>query len=1678
MTLPRFFGGQKKRIFYSPLLIILLNILGILPFFGQSEVLFPPPGSYNDPIFLEPQGTNNDITGWFVPGNFYPFDFSVPIELTALPGEERHYQIALESPDRGVIHPLGTVEYVIDRRAPRIQPFDPGPGVYSTPLEVRIVADDPADRLRIWVNGQQHNSSDLKLPGRAGQSIRYAVRVEAEDSSGNTTAPIQGVYTLDRRQETVDTPILELLSPIEGRFLNPQLVYLRQSGLEGVFYSTDGTDPLIGGIRYHGPFELSGESIRLRVAGIDTTGRVLTDTVEFSAGTQEYPEIAQGFVNQTINLIPPFDRATYTTEERSPGPFDANFDRPLRITPQANILRAFSLRIGRQTGERGEFRLFFLLEGRTPAIPEPVFMSGSDETALGYKGTQNRLFSSDLLLLPGTGSGYRISGSNGSSNILKEPQSLGELAVFLGLPSLVGTGDSQTILVQQLNEGGNVSPPRQITFSWPQSITNDSELEVIQEGERIEIRAPSQGIFYSIDNGLRARLDGASRLSVPRGLRREGTLRFWEVLEDGTPGRLINTRAFVIDSQLPPGPEIHVQGRRVTIESIYPVRYRILSSNPEAPGIIRDFTPYLGPFDLPPKVGTNVSYRVEAFSQVSESEQSSTSRTVDIFLNEVPASVPELLGLLNGGFVRSERVTTAIANYDQGFEYSYRIEVDGLTTTEGVLEENRLVLTVPQIEAPARAVVTAFSKDDTRSLDPSVNTIDFTIDRIPPSAPTILSPSQDLVANSFVSVVLDNPENEDAVILYNMGPEDPQEYVYSGPIRIEGAQNETITFILRARTEDRAGNRSDEVNRRIVIDRTPPGTPVVRVRNIDGQELSIPSQGPLAVREDLEVVIDSPYPVYIETNSLGGNPAIPGLASPLYEGPIQIKANEGEIRTIRLLARAKDDVGNFSPLHRVIEIQVRKVLPDVPPAPGISRDGNTGLLEWPGGTSDIRFRILNQGDFRSYQGPFAWSIPAGTNELIFEYYAIDLAGNESPRSTVVIPRRNQTSRPIVEGLASSGPFLTMPSFSVQTSKPQGQVRFELSIEGEPREVTVSSPLWNSDVHLEPAEGETLDYRMSFRQFEDGFEASDSVELSFSVDKTPPLPPGSSQEFRSIHYSSVRFAFEVEEGSALYRVVEQEIEDMDPPSLILTDEAVDRENIELYRSAPEEFQIDGVPGKSIRYLIYGVGQDVAGNLSEKARVWEVVIDRQGVYVHPEGSDSADGTKDNPLGSITRAFEVISEGERNRVYLVRGTYNLEHTFEVSKKVEFIGGFSSEWQQENLETLVVPSSRFNGTSLVSVRSTGDLALEHLYVTDPNTLVQALLDVEGGRVTSTGGLTLASPGSLVLVRANKGAAVSLEDSLFLSYEGSSESLFQVESNSELRLKDSEIQFPETPAFLIASQAVPRNYTTVRVLNSSLFLENTKFQAPRARVATNVYLVDSSAEIRSSQIQVPRAQDLGLGIHGIRSSIRLISTEISGNRISATTVLVRLDGGRLSVDGGQFTPEGRLSAIGFIGQDGEITLANSEVLGGSAEDFITVFQLSRSVASISANRVLASWKTRELIFGSLESVTGNWADNSVNLTNTGSVLGFYLIRGGNNEVIDNQLTGTREGTAVYIADPDSLVTVQNNIFSTWQTLLVRNLPGSGSQIRGASVFTDIRSLEAGGEDGQIFSGNRVDQGL
>lgn len=179
-----------------------LIVFGTMALDAQTTVrLSPVPGEYSENVELTI--TSPELIEYRFEGSDRFVEYTRPLELTALAGESRLYTILVRSAGHE-----SSVLYRISRTPPSIPVFDPPPGLYRDPVEVRFIVpehqsvfyslEETRTRFLEW-DGIPITIGELdqRRPTTNGAASReYTIRAYSRDTAGRVTSTTNATYVI------------------------------------------------------------------------------------------------------------------------------------------------------------------------------------------------------------------------------------------------------------------------------------------------------------------------------------------------------------------------------------------------------------------------------------------------------------------------------------------------------------------------------------------------------------------------------------------------------------------------------------------------------------------------------------------------------------------------------------------------------------------------------------------------------------------------------------------------------------------------------------------------------------------------------------------------------------------------------------------------------------------------------------------------------------------------------------------------------------------------------------------------------------------------------------------------------------------------------------------------------------------------------------------------------------------------------------------------------------------------------------------------------------------------------------------------------------------------------------------------------------------------------------------
>lgn len=1698
---------------------------------SQELGLSSPPGRYSRDVILQiqPELDFSDILFRYTSAGQSDFArYTDPLVLRTPENTQYRYEIELLLVRDDKVIRREFIQYTIDKIPPGPVRLDRPAGRYMrrgefSPLasdaeEFEVTISSGASRRELRLNEGEH----FKLDGTSGKFTPYAIRVYALDEAGNRSQPSDFRIEIDRRQE-IEADAIPIVSPVPGDFANRQLLYIDDRGFSALTYTLDGKDPRLGGRSYSNPVLLpAGNDIRLRIHGTTHNGEHLHKDIVFSAADGNYGSLEQGSVSRPLQVPAVRSGLFYRADDRNEvSRFDSPLDRPLRIRPQEGSLRALPLRILDSRDNR-EYRYLFLLDGRRPRLPaldllyfnqaHDDFVSVSETATVSRRlrirsSTQNE---------PGIRLFYTLDGSAPSA------ESDGNLKEIFLDEEILLPGDRTEIQLRiqaRKNESSwSEVYARDLSISSPP----DYSLEITEAREDNQITlnpvlsgqtaAGSSGYRLSFSSGeFRTGLipaDTSLELPLLPGSAADREMLITRYSSSGTESQEILSRNLNLSEGHNIGPRIGIDGEQISITAqenheILKLDYRAIRiPDPLKPDTFKgdepdetvsgSFRKYDSPFSLPVSEGSNINFIIEARSH-HENGSIGINRSGIVPVHRREPSSAEIVGAIPGAAVSENPIELDIHRPEPGVRYYYSVGRNGRqaeppdTESPWTLRSLQLRISPDRSDEQISIRVLPVSQGNP-SLRGSESRFDIRYDTIPPSPPEVSGVDEGVEYGQTLEFRLSSDEGNR--IIYKIRRKDAEqsiepESVYAGPVTLPGVDGRRIIYELRAQSVDPAGNTSEPVEISFALDREKPELPGLRIYRqgeVIKQQLG---QYIFRSSDNLRIEFESDESVLYEL-SRDGTPPVPGTASSRSGKSLELQGVPGSELTYTLLFRSRDSAGNLGEVSNSFEFTIDKENPDPPPEPEISRDGNSGKISW--ATADenkIEYALVSGLDrtadeFSPYEAPFEWQIPDDFSRMRLLYRAVDNAGNRSRIQERVLPRLQIAAVPKVSGIQDGAVYTSSQSIQVYPSS-DGIVRYEISSDGtDPEAVDQRSTIWNSRLDFQAAEGETVQYRIRLRQFIPGYEPSRELQFSFTLDKTPPLPPAisglSTQEY--LHEDqNIRMSVE-NEGQVVYQLRSYIYDSGNLPR------EWDRDFVAPSSMSPGEFEnytepftLQADPGELKLYTIRGYSYDRAGNRSAQDRSWNIIIDKRNVFVDPSRSETGNGSRSEPFNRLATAVGYAGEHNLSEIYLQSGNYPLDAPLSIPMNLGIYGSFDTFWESDSDEdSYLYADKSFRGESLIDTRASS-LVLDSVFLSDSAKDLESLINSSGGSIDLSA-IRMSVAGRSRGIESEK-SRISLMDSQIIGYELEEGMLIKLR-DSQLRMSNSLVSAEELPDFL--DEGIHSSYILIHSQESQLDISSSRILPGSGDNTIALYLYNSSLDLHSNSV-------LGSGfgsstanaVYGENSELRLRDSTVQGSRNAAVVSLLAVSNSDLELSRMELNLEANFGVKGILITGGRLAIEESSFQAVGAGDFVNAIHARNSAELSIHSSEFTGLITAEYTLALLEKSSGEFTGNRLALSGEeGFATAFQISGAGSFLIQDNSLSGISSAAAIRLQSTlsDISLEVASNTFENWGVLLEEFTDSFRSSARQAGRYQTLQELETLDNQGVIFSNNIINQGL
>ncbi|WP_319561207.1 FN3 associated domain-containing protein [Marispirochaeta sp.] len=1476
---------NRSRSLY--ILVSLLLVFSAAGLQGQSFRLSHFPGEYRHSILLEIESeADSRIYYRFAnskSSHFIPYCF--PLELSAFSGEERTYRIEVSRKSiQDANEDIEVFEYLIDKRVPPSPQAKPGPGVYSGQTKVSFA---PQDDSLYYVVDESIAEDPLLWRGDAiilnERETPYRISAYTRDSAGNLSEVAAWEYVV-RQKKSERLESFQIISPVEGDYLNPQFLYVRSETLSDFAYTTDGTDPRRSGKSFSGGkmLDLRGD-ITLSVAGkLPDGGFTEVKTLRYSVGGgDDFPGIpVSGIYRDEKNLGFRQNPVHYTFEERIPTDDDPVTEGNITLFASPRGVISYSLRfISPDSAGKGNghYRYFYLFDTRTPEAP----LISIPGTAPYAEAPVISLSAPEYSRIH-----YTLNGS--------DPDANSQLYSGPFVPPLKSREGNLMVKAVAVAPGGITGPvagrlvPYDLVPPEPPNVTvgkqgRDASLRI-----DVQLDGGSQAVFETgADEASTPAISTDSpvwrgeNLQLPWGMSSRRFFRFAALDKAGNLSSPVTVEAEI--HRIPPDMpsisfadgEVHISGSG---ELYYALERSGFRDEPEDV-----FLPFQDPLPLKGEAEKLIEYQVKAYAedeQGARSDIACASYEIDRRLPELP----RIIGLEDRRVYNSHVLKPGFSSLEEDLDVLYSLGTDAQEPDDP--DSDSPSLRDLSIETEKGREVYYHLK--LRPVFPRrgrlgrVSSFRFVVDRNPPEIPEIYGlPEGGITDDEVVLRLAEMPEDVSAFLLItdiSDGHAAPEESdspetdspnnaeAYTTPRLIEVQEGKDRTFSINISVVDAAGNQSTlNTPLQLRIDRRLPAEPKIT---------GIPEAGKSS--SPLRIELIPPEDARAEYRILNQEdiPRAATLPFQIYEGPLELSGAEGECHIMQLEYRSFDAAGNRSikTLRKVITLDRRKTAAPADPAVQYLDSGRAAELSWnvpPGNT--LFYCIGEQSDWLIYRSPVALYVSPGERAVQVQSYLQSDSGVTSAVRTINIePPVQEGESVFVRGAKNGGIYGNQVLLEPAVNLSGAYIRYELGLNSEPAQVNSFSPLLDKTVALNVPSG--MEGRFSIRMgLYTSLESRVPVSgehLQFTIDRLPPRPPLLTEIGGRVDDSTFKqIELEGEGDRILYSL----------------DGGEPRTEYE------DAIRLDtrGKSGESV--VIRATALDRTGNRSS-VREWKVLLDQDIIYVSESGNDLYEGTRLKPYRSLEKALEQAQSLNLSTLYIASGSYTVQRPLVISREIKIVGGLKPEtWTAEGTSLIRTGEYFPDGSEILSVRK--DCSIEALRFSDPDGKVKVPVAVQNANVF------------IQNIDAD-------EDSAF---------------DYLLRQDDGVVTAADTSISRGGRRGIFLNQ------GGSLNISGTNLTAPANLSGdwTAVTVQDGSLEAADTEIR-PGGGSRSVAIHGEGAYLNLKRTELFSGSGSRSAIALRLVRGQATIIGGRITALEAQTPTAVSAEASRLDIKDAEIaLGG-----------------------------------------------------------------------------------------------------------------------------------------------------
>ncbi len=1612
----------------SPLLSVLYGLEGVISSSHES-------GFYSDDFEL----SLSTISGIDL---YYHFDESMdktdvkyifPLSLTAMSGELREYNIVLSALEGNEILETKTIKYIIDKDIPAPPVLDKNDGLYNNSISMEFKKNEDDIYYSVKSSGNNNftlwDGKAIDIP-QADSLITEIINSYCEDSAGNRSSVQVNSFTIIPAIKK--HLLLEVKSPVEGVFLNNQLIYIDTSGYKWIRYSFDDVDPVSRGTSYINPVILKKRGkYKLNIAAMPLKSEeVLTKKIVFSIIDNQNIILNRnsGIYTEDISLKFNKNSMNYNLEDRAVVAWDTSLPGTLNFRTVPGVVKYISLRISNPAVE-GEFRYFFILDKRIPAAPlisvaakSPI----SKDTEVRILGIQG----ADLYYTTNGSTPDRYSAYYKHPFVMEIPE--GRNSGSLLVKARAYFNDKTTSIVTSKLLTYDVTKPEKPELAITSSLQNKISFSISNPF--------SNRIIYTItydgsepDDPVAESFTGKENmiLIIPHGIVADVRLKAALIDNAGNISDSEMIELVKIDTVPPKEPKIIVKDQKVTLIGSNPIYYKINYNNMDPD----DYKLYESPLFLDTNDSNFVKYIISCFTLDEYGNKSNTVISKDIKIDTRTPFLPDYSGISDGGLYNNPRSLRFHSSDD--IEIYYTVSSDSIPPEDPIPGNSDKIDEYLYFDCPVNEtrhytvkLVATYNNFKTVSLPELVL---FEIDRIAPRTPVITSVINGTVYNTDVMIRSNNEEDKVWILIKDQIKTedlDFENFENNGILLnnyndylIKQKDNSEKNYQLAALSIDNAGNTN--ISREIVhfsIDKIPPEPPKIKVDD-SSSEFTI-------VRMTSTNLDDIIYEITFD----GSYPQKPVETSINYQLPLEIQNKN--INSIYINARTMDKAGNLSVSSTLRKITFSTLNLESPVINIDKLNSTENIISFSSLTGMKIYLKEGNGSFIEYIDPMIIDLRNRDYVDLF-YYSEDSLQN---KSSVAVSRIEKTSSSgnLITGISDNKIYNT--GRVVWKSNESRVVRYEIALGNDlPEKVTVFSPELTDPIVFDSAEGETLRVTMNVKEFVENIPVKEqsNTKFSFTIDKSnPDLPTVQGVSYNSF-YQSNRL-IELNSRELVYYKISEGIDNLNSV------------NYKLYNK-PIEVNVEEGKYKHFKLEIYS--KDSAGNLSE-VKSMEFTIDKANIYVSSKGRDSNDGTRFQPFRTIDRALEYISQTERKVINLTEGEFILESILKLKNDISINGGFSlDEWHESSGQTIINISGRLPENSPMLNIYSGNISLNNISLSNIN-LNAAMINMTGGTLLLDKVKIFHANGRASVSIEIKNAELTLRNTELIYGPVLNGNLINVKK-SNIFLEDSIIKgtgnsgmlkilsLEKAKAVITGSVIIPFSGKKIEIINSAdsnLDIKDTSFDTGSASIYSNLFVLkDSNLNMKNTEI-------------GSENKSRIFSGFV-------------LEDSRVEIDDCSFNLKAD-SGLSFVQMNNSgFELSNTKISADSTAEFLYLIKGNTSIVNLEKNDI--SIKTSDIFTGfELNNSVSVFENNRMEFGGgTTAFNSFSFQKPLNIEFTSNILISSNiswissENQAAINIDgvKDSVVINKNNIYG-WTSVLRHNnrLLRSVEELNNYRGFMDI----------------------